>query len=134
MSVERPVVLVIDDDDDIRDVVSMILADAGYETIAAADGLAGLAALRRGPRPAVVLLDVMMPHMTGQELAVAMQADPALASIPVLFLSGDGQAAEAAAATKAAGILHKPIEMHDLLAAVARFAPGTPAEHAPASP
>jgi CheY-like chemotaxis protein len=83
---ERALVLVADDDDDIRDLVAMHLRQAGYEVIAAADGDTGLE-LIRARRPDLVVLDVKMPGLGGYELTRRLKADPSTAEIPILLLS-----------------------------------------------
>lgn len=61
-------VLVVDDDDAIRETVGMVLEDAGYEVIEAEDGAAGLHILRSSAAPLIVLLDFRMPRMSGGEV------------------------------------------------------------------
>lgn len=115
-------VLVIDDDADLRESLGAVLTAAGHPFTTAIDGLDGLAKLRSDGRPApcVVLLDLMMPRMSGFELRSLMKADPALSSIPVLVLTGAGALADRRAAELDAEILRKPIEVGDLLKAVQR--------------
>jgi CheY-like chemotaxis protein len=118
-------VLVIDDDDDLRESVTAVLSAAGHRFATAVDGLDGLTQLRTegAHRPCVVLLDLMMPRMSGFELRSVMKADPALSSIPVLVLTGAGVLADQRAAELDAEILRKPIEVRDLLRAVERHCP-----------
>lgn len=61
-------VLVVDDDDAIRETIGMVLEDAGYEVIEAADGIAGLDILRSSAAPLIVLLDFRMPRMSGGDV------------------------------------------------------------------
>jgi CheY-like chemotaxis protein len=72
-------VLIIDDEEPIRDAVHFILEEAGFAVLEASDGGAGLALLRASEVPLVVLLDLMMPGMSGLELLRAVAAEPALA-------------------------------------------------------
>jgi CheY-like chemotaxis protein len=114
-------VLVIDDDADLRESLGAVLTAAGHDFATAVDGVEGLNRLRgAGPRPCVVLLDLMMPRMSGFELRAAMKADPALAAIPVVVLTGAGSLANRRAGELDAEILMKPIELPDLLDAVER--------------
>jgi CheY-like chemotaxis protein len=115
-------VLVIDDDADLRESLGALLTAAGHHYATAVDGQDGLDQLRRGggKRPCVVLLDLMMPRMSGFELRSLMKSDPTLASIPVLVLTGAGALADRRAAELDAEILRKPIEVRDLLNAVER--------------
>jgi signal transduction histidine kinase/CheY-like chemotaxis protein len=79
-------VLVIDDDPDARTLMRRFLAREGFDTLTAADGAEGLR-LARQFRPSLITLDVVMPHMDGWAVLEALQADPALAGIPVVMLS-----------------------------------------------
>lgn len=74
-----PYVLVVDDDEPIRTALRLILEEDGYGVIEAENGLDALGILRTDPRPLVVLLDLMMPKMTGVDLLRKIAADPALA-------------------------------------------------------
>ena len=114
-------VLVIDDDADLRESLGAVLGAAGHVFATAIDGLDGLSKLRNDARrPCVVLLDLMMPRMSGFELRSVMKSDPALSSIPVLVLTGAGPLADRRASELDAEILRKPIEVRQLLAAVER--------------
>jgi CheY-like chemotaxis protein len=79
-------VLVVDDDDDIRETVADALTDCGYVVKSSADGRAALVEMRASI-PCLVLLDLMMPVLDGWEVVRAMEADPALAGIPVCVIS-----------------------------------------------
>ena len=71
-------VLVVDDDNSIRDALRLILEDAGYQVAEAADGMAALDVLRAAPDQLVVLLDLMMPKLDGAGVLGAVAADPQL--------------------------------------------------------
>lgn len=71
-------VLVVDDNQDIRDVVRFIMEDAGYEVLEAGDGESALQTLRESATPLVVLLDLLMPHPNGLDVLSEVVADPAL--------------------------------------------------------
>jgi CheY-like chemotaxis protein len=81
-----PTVLVIDDDASARDLMQRSLAKDGFRVECAADGPSGLM-LARQVKPAVITLDVMMPHMDGWTVLQALKADPATATIPVIMLT-----------------------------------------------
>jgi adenylate cyclase len=85
----RGVVLVVDDDQDNRDLLSRRLAREGYAVQAAVDGQAALDALRAGASPPIdlVLLDVMMPGVDGYEVLRQLKADAALRGLPVVMIS-----------------------------------------------
>lgn len=86
MDRERALVLVADDEQDIRDLVGHRLEQAGYDVIHAADGEEGLRAVRER-EPDLVVLDVKMPRMNGYEVTRRIRADSATRDIPVLLLS-----------------------------------------------
>jgi len=79
-------VLVADDDESIRDLLVMVLTEAGYETLDAANGQTAVE-LALAHRPDLALLDVMMPVMDGFATCQAIKADPRTAGIPVLLLT-----------------------------------------------
>jgi CheY-like chemotaxis protein len=111
-------VAVVEDDADIRDLVVELLSTLGFEAVGYENGAAALEALRRpGPRPAVILLDLEMPAMTGWEFRREQLADPRLAAIPVVVASGaDTSSIDADA------YLPKPYEAGELCSVVARLA------------
>jgi DNA-binding response OmpR family regulator len=86
-------VVVVDDDADIRELVAMKLGNAGHVVVAEADGEAGLAAVLE-ERPDVVLLDWMMPRLTGLEVCRSLRDDPATAGMAVMLLTARAQEAD----------------------------------------
>jgi CheY-like chemotaxis protein len=110
-------ILVIDDDSDIREVVGEALQFAGYEVSTARDGRDGLVRARTF-RPAVILLDLMMPGMSGWEFRAAQLREPALAGIPVVVVTALGHDPD----IQVSAILAKPFRLEDLLAHIRRFA------------
>ena len=111
-------ILVIDDDDDIRDVLAAILEDQGHDVETAVDGVAGLERLRSGDRPALILLDMMMPRIDGEGFLKALRGNPNTADIPVVILTGHPEARRKAAELGTAGCLMKPVELVELLHAI----------------
>jgi DNA-binding response OmpR family regulator len=86
-SSERPeLLLIVDDEPSIRSLLTQELGQAGYRTLEAANGAEALALARRY-KPALILLDVMMPDISGFDVTRVLKADPATASIPILILS-----------------------------------------------
>lgn len=82
-------ILVVDDEQDIRDLLVFNLNREGYATLEAADGVAGLEAARRH-KPALILLDVMLPRMDGLEVCRELGRDKATAHIPIIMLTARG--------------------------------------------
>jgi CheY-like chemotaxis protein len=114
-------VLVVEDDPDMRESMESVLSYAGHSITTVADGLEALTWLAGNrPHPCVILLDLMMPGMNGFELRSRLRADPRLADIPVVVLTGAGGMADRGAAELQAEILRKPIDLRDLLAAIHR--------------
>jgi DNA-binding response OmpR family regulator len=91
-------VLVVDDDPDIRELITWKLGQAGYTTLVAGDGEAGLAAVAAGDRegraPDLILVDWMMPKMSGIDVCRALRQNPATARIPVILLTANAQEAD----------------------------------------
>jgi type IV pilus assembly protein PilB len=114
-------ILSVDDDCDIRDLVARVLGAVGYETVSAASGEEGLAAARE-QRPDLIVLDVMMPQMTGYAVCEEMQADPELRNVPVIFLTALDSDQDRAQAFSLGAVDHlvKPFKPDELIAAVAR--------------
>jgi CheY-like chemotaxis protein len=110
-------VLLVDDDEDLRDSIADLLRQRGYFVETAEDGHAALATIARHSRPCVVLLDLVMPGMDGWKLLGVMQADPLMATIPIVIASAH---AATHAPSGAAGVLHKPFDLDELFAVVER--------------
>lgn len=109
-----PCVLIVDDDGDVRSVLSELLTDEGYSVVTAENGAAALRLLKSGERPCVILLDLMMPVMDGWELAAALRSEPELSGIPWVVISAAYEARP-----MDARFLAKPIDLDSLLATVA---------------
>ncbi len=126
MSVRRRI-LVVDDDDTIRELVAMALEDAGFETLAAGHGADALATLCNA-HVDLILLDMRMPIMDGWEFAQAYWARPG-PHAPIIVLTAGHSAAQAAAGIAAVGYLSKPFELDALLGAVDRALDGHGPQH-----
>jgi CheY-like chemotaxis protein len=81
------VLVLAEDDDDIRMLAARILRRAGFAVIEVSDGNAALVAVREH-RPAALVSDIDMPHLSGVDLCLELRADPATAGLPVIFVSG----------------------------------------------
>ncbi len=115
-------IIVADDEADIRRLIVFTLRRRGYDIIEASTGDGALAEIQK-TMPDLVVLDVMMPGLTGIEVAGLLAADPATASIPVLLLSAMGQAAEieAGLSSGAQSYLVKPFIPRELASRVAEL-------------
>jgi len=80
----------------------------GYRAVAAASGPAALALLRDGLRPCLIVLDMMMPGMSGEEFRRAQLSDPAIADIPVILYSSGHEMSDAARRLGVSGHATKP--------------------------
>ena len=104
-------VLVVDDEPDIRRELADAVREMGCEVVDAADGSEALSHLRSGaPLPRLILLDLMMPVMSGDELLEHMAADPRLATIPVVVVTARGEPPR----RPAAALVHKPFRMETI--------------------
>jgi DNA-binding response OmpR family regulator len=111
-------VLVVEDDDAIRELVDLVLSSAGYEVLTAPNGAAALQVIGHA-NPDLVLLDMRMPIMDGWEFARRYRASPE-PHAPILVLTAARDAAARAAEIDANGYLGKPFDMQELLALVSQ--------------
>jgi CheY-like chemotaxis protein len=116
-------VLIVDDDVDIRETITLVLEDEGYAVVSAANGEEALHYLRSGAvvLPELILLDLMMPVMDGLEFRTEQQKDPKLATIPVVVITASGNAKERALSMRANAMIQKPIALDTLLATVEKW-------------
>jgi len=116
-------ILIIDDEEDIREVAALSLETiAGWEVLTASSGAEGIhAATQSRPTPDAILLDVMMPGMDGPTTFHQMQEDATLASIPVLLLTAKVQGVDQRrfSGMGFAGVLFKPFDPLTLAAQIA---------------
>ena len=117
---QQPLVLVADDDEDIRALVSFRLRKSGYEVLEAGNGSDALR-LARERTPALAVLDWMMPGLTGVEVVEQLRADPATAHVPVVLLTARVQEADMARGLEAGAdaYLKKPFSPKELSERVA---------------
>jgi len=113
-------ILLVEDDFDVREALVETLRDRGYEVESAGDGEQAMQLLRNGARPGLILLDLMMPRMSGSEFRMAQQVDPQLSDLPVVLLSADGRMEEKARALKVEGAIRKPIDLDELFETIER--------------
>jgi len=121
MGRDRPRILVVDDDAEIRRSIADVLRDEGYRVELAENGQEALALIDRGQPPCLILLDLMMPVMDGWGVLAALRADEDLAAIPVVIVSATGRWSRGLAAP-VREVIEKPLSIDRLLAAVSRCA------------
>ncbi len=114
----RPV-LVVDDEPDNRAMLAALLECEGFSVTTAANGREALAECHRH-HPCVIVLDLMMPTMTGEQFREAQMNDPALQHIPVIVLSARHDAAQMARRMDAAAFSPKPVNPDQLIAVVSK--------------
>ena len=118
-------VLIVEDDPDTREMLETFLTTEGFETVAAEDGLEALHLLRsvqhRAPAvPCLILLDLSMPRMGGNEFRRAQLNDPKLARVPVAIMSGAADLEQRAREMGAVAAVAKPIDFPRLLEIISR--------------
>jgi CheY-like chemotaxis protein len=115
-------ILLVEDDDLIRLAMQMVLEWEGYHVEYATNGQEALDYLRAGNRPVLIVLDVMMPILDGEQFREEQLRDPSLAGIPVVVVS----AASFAEAVHANYHVRKPFEVQELLDAIRNHAASSP--------
>ncbi len=122
----KPNVLLIEDNDDGREMMAMMLSCYGYEVRHAADGLQGLAVAQEY-RPGVALVDIGLPGIDGYEVARRMRADPDTRNIRLIALTGYGLAEDQRRVLEAGFDLHlvKPVDIDSLMKAIGSLTGGT---------
>ncbi|MBC7543789.1 MAG: response regulator [Candidatus Sericytochromatia bacterium] len=113
---KEPLVMVVDDELEIVDIVQVVLQYAGFRVLAAASGEGCLAALQT-VQPDLILLDIMMPGLSGWDVLDHLRADPRLRTIPVMMLTALAQDSEIRRGLAAGAVeyLVKPFDLVGLL-------------------
>ena len=117
----RARVIVIDDDPNIRELLTIHLNNSGYQVLAAEDAVVGGRMIMQA-RPDLIICDVNMPYLDGFEFVEAMKGDPATRDIPVVMLSSEDDPTGRASRLGVAAYLKKPVQAGRLLEVVALFA------------
>lgn len=117
-NVDGPVkkILIVDDEPDINTILVAYLKANGYATVSAADGVEAID-LAQSEAPDLILLDVMMPEMSGYQVARLLKDDPATKNIPVVMVTAKTQQSDRywGLDSGAAAYLHKPFELPEVL-------------------
>jgi CheY-like chemotaxis protein len=113
-------IVLVDDDDEVREMLAEVLREAGYFVYEAENGKAALERLEALNRPCVLVVDVMMPVMDGPDLLRALQQSNRLATLTVLALSAGDVVHQVQLAN---AFLPKPVLPEELLAAVRKYCP-----------
>ncbi len=111
----RELILVVEDDAELRDALRSLLELGGYSVETACDGMQALNTLRGGLQPRLILLDLMMPNMDGFQFVNEKRQDPQLCRIPVIIYSGHYDAQANAARLGATAYLQKPFDVDSFL-------------------
>jgi len=115
----RKVVLVVDDDQDVRELLASVLEDAQYDVLVACDGAEALRVLAENATTCdIILLDLMMPVMNGWDFRRQQRARAELADIPVLLMSAGAHVFAASGELNAAAYLVKPVDFDELLSKI----------------
>ena len=119
----RPIVLVVDDHVDSRDLMAAVLQEVGVAIAEAGTGAAALERVAMEPRPSLIMIDLSLPDRHGTEVVKALKADAAVRHIPVIALSASVMASDkdAAAAAGCAAFIEKPVLPDEVVAMVKRL-------------
>jgi CheY-like chemotaxis protein len=109
-------ILIVDDEQDIRESLEEFFQDEGYEVATAANGADALKRLSQQELPCAVILDLLMPVLNGIELYAKMQSDPRLAKIPVIISTSDPSRAPSGVL-----VMKKPLNLSRLLGTVRQY-------------
>jgi CheY-like chemotaxis protein len=119
--------MVVDDDAGTRFVLRMILEKEGHSVLDAPHGAAALALIGPSALPDVLMTDLMMPILNGEELILRIRSEPTTAAIPIVIVSGNDGAAKALHSSGLVeGVLHKPFEPAELIECVRAVAKSSP--------
>lgn len=114
-------ILVVEDDLDVRESLIEVLEGEGYLVAGATDGLDALSYLREKPQPALILLDWRMPRCDGAEFLRLRQDEPRALRVPVVLLTADADSERSSDVPAGSTFLRKPVQLDDLIDTVQRF-------------
>lgn len=116
---ERRAVMIVDDDDAIREALEDVLSDEGYDVVGVSDGQQALDYLHAKKRPSAILVDLWMPVMDGWKFLDALLEDPGLSRIPLVVLTAARD--QRARDLRVAEVLTKPVQLQQVLGALERL-------------
>ena len=114
-------VLVVEDHADLREMLAVLLESEGFEVQTASNGAEALTAMH-DVRPAVILLDLMMPVMSGDEFRQRQLAEPEYANVPVICMTAAHDGVQRAKKMRATQYFQKPVDFDQLITAVRSLA------------
>ncbi len=118
----KPLILIVEDDDATAECLTDLLRAEGYDTEALP--VPGSVEAVRSLRPSLMLLDLIFPESTGEDLLHALRRDREMAQLPVLLLSAVPHLEDLAARLPVQGYVSKPFDMDDLLSTIGHLMPG----------
>jgi CheY-like chemotaxis protein len=127
-SSKRVIILLIEDEVDVRQAIAELLVEHGYEVLAAANGREAIAVLDSGCRPSLILLDLMMPILNGWNVLDVLAGAGDLSAIPLVIMSAFENTARTIRHAQA--FLPKPLKLASLLATVEKYAVADPVARA----
>lgn len=111
---KRPKILVVDDDQPILTLMQNLLREFKFDTLLADSGETAIA-LARSEKPDLILLDMKMPTMSGEDAIQAIRSQPGLKQVPIVILSGEPVSRQELANVGADGAVQKPFDLNDLI-------------------
>jgi CheY-like chemotaxis protein len=120
-SLRKRTVLIVEDDEDVRESLQEVLEAEGYATAQATNGQTALAYLRTSLAPGLILLDWNMAPMNGSQFVAEMARDPAFTEIPLVLMSAEMETPAEARGHPFASSLTKPVQLGELLTVVRRY-------------
>src|SRR6187402_818749 len=118
----RPMILVVEDDDAVAMMIQDYLSGHEYRTARAADGREAVEMVQQ-LRPDLIVMDLMMPRLTGGEAATALRRDPLTEKIPIIAISAVADVTSIAEMLPLDEILPKPFDLDDLITTIERLLP-----------
>jgi two-component system phosphate regulon response regulator PhoB len=119
---ERPLILVVEDDDAVATMIEDYLGSHDYRTARAADGRQAIQAVHE-LRPDLIVMDLMMPRLTGGEAATELRRDPLTGRIPIVAISAVADVTSIAEMLPLDEVLPKPFDLDELIEAIERLLP-----------